>query len=79
MKPGQNPSDRRRVSAIALISLASLGLLLFFLAALAPAYLGQSAGSLPSTVLLGLGGLMVGLSVIAGLLMALPGLKRPRS
>ncbi len=64
---------KTRASAIALISIAFLGVLLFLLAALAPVYAGLSGGGLPSAVLAALGALMLSFSIIGALLLALLG------
>lgn len=69
---------KTRSSAIALISIAFLGVLLFLLAALAPAYAGLSGGSLPSVVLAALGAIMFGLSILGALFLVLLGNKSHR-
>ena len=62
---------KTRASAIALISFAFFGVLLFLLAALVPSYAGPLSNGLPSVVLAALGALMLGLSIIGALLMVL--------
>ena len=78
MKPDPNHGARRREPAIALISMAILGLLAFFLAALAPAYLGATSDFLSSTALIGLGIILLGASILGALALALIGFKRHR-
>jgi hypothetical protein len=73
---------KTRASAIALISIAFLGVLLFLLSALvsalAPAYAGLSGGSLPSVVLAALGAILFGLSILGALFLVLLGNKSHR-
>ncbi len=64
---------RKSAPAIALISFAFFGILLFILAALAPAYAGLPSDSLPSVILVVLGALMFSLSIIGALLLGLLG------
>jgi hypothetical protein len=78
MRPDPTRPAKTRAPAIALISLAVLGLLMFLLAALAPAYLGVTADDLPSRAFMGLGALMLGLSIVGAVLLALLGLKNHR-
>lgn len=67
-----------RAPAVALISTAALGLLAFFLAALAPAYVGESSDFRPSAALIGLGAILLGASIVGALALALSGFKRQR-
>jgi len=76
----RNPSDvaKARAPAIALISLAVLGLILFFLAALAPVYGGDASGFRPSTGLMGLGAILFGASIFGAVALVLLGFNRNR-
>lgn len=76
--PEPSRRAKARAPAIALISVAVLGLLLFLLAALAPAYLGATHGQFPSVALLGLGAFMLGVSIFGGVLLALLALRDSR-
>lgn len=78
MKPDPAHGARGRAPAIALISTAALGLLAFFLAALAPAYVGETSDFRPSAALIGLGAILLGASIVGALALALSGFKRHR-
>lgn len=70
--PNPDKAKNERAPAIAVISIAFMGLLLFIFAALAPAFEGQIDGS-ATVVLAGLGALMLGISIFGALLMVLIG------
>lgn len=78
MKPEPSRPAKARAPAIALMSLAVLGLLLFLLAALAPVYPGVSSDQFSTIVLLGLGAILLGLSIFGAVLLALLELKNSR-
>lgn len=76
MSPEPTRVANTQAPAIALISIAALGLLLILLAALAPAYPGLFSDTLPTIVLLGIGALMLGLSIFGAALLVVSSLKR---
>jgi hypothetical protein len=78
MKYDPTHNAGRRAPAVALISMAVLGLLMFFLAAFAPAYAGATSSSLPTAVLIGLGAMLLGLSILGALALVLIGFNRHR-
>lgn len=69
---------KARAPAIALISLAMLGLLLFFLAALAPAYVGETSDFRPSAALMAIGAILFAASIFGAVALALLGFSRHR-
>lgn len=64
---------KARAPAIALISLAMSGLFLFFLAALAPAYLGETSDFRPSAALMVIGAILLAASIFGAVALALLG------
>lgn len=76
MRPTQIDAAKSRAPAIILISLAVSGLLLFFIAALVLTPAGETFGGMPSQILMGMGSLLLGLSVLGALAFVMLGFKR---